>query len=476
MPQMLDTTAIAARRFSDLHPGYELVHAVEAAVPVSWLRLEVLAQESKPLPVVDEFVLRLSNRGVDKIADIAAVLGLDDATVQSAVAQQLSAETVDYRPDRHGGHVVVLTSAGKRAVTDLAMTTPQRVEQLQAFDRLLWEPTTHTSSELISRADAREHGMVILPSRRTLDVTTDDITARALNRLLESQHSGGEMPVEVLTVEGITRQPRRYLPAVLLIFSATGFDDVRLSVIVDDSTSEAHDRAMIELGVADRLRIRVEPSIGEPGLPPEVAEQRVPHETVRSLQKRADTSTSSGVAVMEQLDSRRSDDSVTARAELAGLTVRSVPVFEHRELLAEAIEHAGRRFLLATPSVSASVVTDEMASRLEAMLHRRGLIAHIAFGLGNTDSYQDPDAIQRLKALDRRFGNLTVTHLCDAHPSILIFDDTWVNSSFAWLSFRGEPPRAYRKEEGTLVRSKSIVDERYAEYTALVSASGKDLS
>ncbi|MFF1873008.1 hypothetical protein [Kitasatospora herbaricolor] len=462
---MTDSTSIAARRFSDLHPGFELVHAEEAAVPVSLLALELLAQERRPLPVVDEFVLRLTNRGVNQVAAIAGVLGLDDETVQTAVAQQLSAETVDYRPDQRGGRTVVLTPAGKHAVTDLATTTPRRVEQPQSFDRLLWELTSHSSSELISLADARQQNMIILPSRRTYDVTTDDITARALNRLLESQSRGQEPAVEVLTVEGIIRQPRRYLPAVLLVFSATGFDDVRLSIVIDDSTSEMHDTILTGLGGADHLQIRVEPSIGEPDLPLELQALRAPHSTVRDLQRRADTTTAD-TAADEHVGSRAPDDSVTARAELDGLTVRSVPVFEHRELLADALRSATRRFLLATPSISASVVTDEMVDRLETMLRRPGLLAHIAYGLGHSESHVDPAAIARLETLDRRFDNLTLVRLTDHHPGILVFDDTWVNSNFNWLSYRGTATRSYRKEEGTLVRSREIVDEKYAQHVS----------
>ncbi len=468
---MTDSTSIAARRFSDLHPGFELVHAEEAAVPVSWLTVEMLAQERRPLPVVDEYLLRLANRGVNEVAAIAAVLGLDDETVRDAVAQQLSAETVDYRPDQRGGRVVVLTPAGRRAVTDLATTTPKRVEQARSFDRLLWEPTSHTSSELISSSDAKHQNRILLPSRRTYDVSTDDINARMLNYLLE-QHSRGQEPsVEILTVEAIIRQPRRYLPAVLLVFSATGFSDVRLSVIIDDSTSEAHDTALNELGGAELLKIRVEPPIEEPALPSELQALRASHSTVRGLQRRADSATSSDDATGEHTSPQEPDDSVTARAELSSLTVRSVPVFEHREQLAAALDSATSRFLLATPAVSASVVTDDMIHRLETMLRRRGLIAHIVYGLGHADSHLDSAAIARLETLAGRHDNLILIHSTESHPNILVFDDTWVNSSFNWLSYRGTATRTYRKTEGTLVRSKEITDEKYAQFVRKIDLS-----
>src|SRR5258705_8165131 len=112
---MADTTVIAARRYSDQHPGYRLAYAGEAAVPVSLLTLDVLVQERKRLPLVDEFVLRLADHGIHKIDNMAAVLGIDAATVSSAVVGQLSAQTVEYRPDSPGGHKGLLTHGGPRA-------------------------------------------------------------------------------------------------------------------------------------------------------------------------------------------------------------------------------------------------------------------------------------------------------------------------------------------------------------------------
>ncbi|MFI9009914.1 hypothetical protein ACIGNX_22045 [Actinosynnema sp. NPDC053489] len=466
---MTDSTVIAARRYSDLHPGYQLVHAVEAAIPVSWLRLDLIAQERKDLPVVEEFVLRLSDQGVDTIQEISGVLGIDAEIVQAAVAGQLSAETVSYLPGLQGERTVVLTPAGKRAVQDLQVVTPRRIEHQRAFDRLLWKPTLHTRSELITRAQAANDGRIILPSRRTNEVTADDVSARALNRLLDEHHNG-KAPVEVLAVEDITQQPRLCLPAVLLVFTATDFDDVRLGVVVDDLYSEDHHKALIEAGGRGRLEIRVEPPTGEPDLPGELLDQRVSHETVRSLQRRADPATPDDNQPTGRVRTKPSADSVTARTDLDTLPVRSVPVFEHRDLLMSALDSARSRFLLATPLISKAVLNDDMFAKLEVMLRRTGLTAHIAYGLGRADQRHDAEAVKRLQALTRRHRNLTVVELSSEQPNVLVFDDNWVNSNFDWLSFRGAPTRPYRREEGTLVRVKSAVDERYTHYADLIDS------
>ncbi|MCK2240986.1 MULTISPECIES: hypothetical protein [unclassified Crossiella] len=480
---MTDPTAAAARLYSDLHSGFQLVAAVEAALPVSWLTLDLVALQRKPLPVVEEFTLRLCQQGVNTIPDIAAVLGVDNDVVQTAVAGQLSAETLDYRmvrqPEGPGVRTLRLTPAGVKAVTELETTTPQRVEQTNAFDRLQWVPAEYSKSELITRDQAKASGMVFLPSSRTHEVTAQDVTPRTLNTLFAntdkdvdpapSRRLSASVQLDVLAVEAVTRQPRRYLPVVLLVFSALEFDEVRLSVVVDDLASDRHSDLLLQAGGADKLGITVAEPVGEPELPAHLRELRVSYETVRGLQKRADN-TRPGASCTAPGDAA-ADDSVTARAELAALTVRSVPTFEHRELLAHALRDARRRFLLITPFVRDAVVDQDLIADLEVLLRRRGFLAHIAYGLGHPAREHDSEAINRLRKLAERYPNLTLVRLREAVPGCLIFDDTWINSSFDWLAYCGGPDRAYRREEGTLIRATDIVNNRYAEAVATLKSS-----
>ncbi|NRQ39786.1 hypothetical protein HII36_49345 [Nonomuraea sp. NN258] len=472
---MADTTIIAARRYSDQHPGYRLAYAGEAAVPVSLLTLDVVAQQRKKLPLVDEFVLRLAVHGIHKISNMAAVLGIDEPTVSDAVVHQLSAETIEYRPDSLGGHKVLLTYGGQRAVEELSTVTPQRTEYQSAFDRLLWKPTPHSRSDLVSRADAEALGMLILPSARTAEVATSDVTPRRLNQLLHQvQQDNGSPEVELLSVEAITRQPRLYLPAVLLVFISDTADDQRFNLVVDDTLSEPHDSALHLVGGLERTKIEIAPAVGEPDLPAPLRQQRTPYDAVRDLQRRADTPLPADDGTPSTvLSHTERHESVTARADLDALTVRSVPLFEHRELLMTALETARTRFLLATPFVRDAVVTGDFIAKMETLLRRSTLTAHIAYGLGSDLTHNDKSALGRLRTLARRYPQLTVAHVAERNPNILIFDDTWVSSGFDWLSFRDQPTHTYRPEEGTLVRDKAHVDEQYDHYVALIARAAR---
>jgi hypothetical protein len=480
---MTDATVGAARRYSELHSGFQLVAAVEAAIPISWLTLDLVALERKPLPVVDEFVLRLCQQGVNTIPDIAAVLGVEDDVVRTAVAGQLSAETLDYslthQPQGRGTPTIRLTAAGTQSVVELGTTTPQRVEQQYAFDRLRWIPTEHTKTDLITRDEAQIAGAVLLPSSHTRDVTAQDVSPRTLNTLITdsteidgravapTRNTRGSALLEVLAVEAITRQPRRYLPVVLLVFSAIDVQEVRLSIVVDDLVSERHGQALLEAGGPDKLGITIVDPIGEPELPAGLLAQRASYDTVRGLQKRADNTVPGASA--PSADAAASD-SATARAELSALTVRAVPAFEHRELLAHALRNTRRRLLLVTPHIHDAAANSDFVAQLEILLRRRGLVAHIAYGPSQSDREHGKEAINRLTRLDERFSNINVIRISDPRPPCLIFDDTWINSSFDWLSFRGGPERIYRREEGTLIRAADVVSDKYSEVLAAIDS------
>ncbi|UVS78421.1 hypothetical protein Actkin_02154 [Actinokineospora sp. UTMC 2448] len=182
---------------------------------------------------------------------------------------------------------------------------------------------------------------------------------------------------------------------------------------------------------------------------------------VRGLQRRADTPP----PAPEPGTTAADDDSATARAELAALTV---PSFEHPEHLATALADARRHFLLVTPHLRTAVITDVLIGRLKNLLRRRDMTARIAFGLGRSD--HDPEALNRLQRLADTHHNLTLVRVDEPLPHDLIYDDTWVNTSFDWLSYRGGPARVYRREEGTLIRAAAAVDDRHATCAAIIDA------
>lgn len=134
---------------------------------------------------------------------------------------------------------------------------------------------------------------------------------------------------------------------------------------------------------------------------------------------------------------------------------------------AEALQSAAERLLIISPWVRRAVVTTDFLSKIEQRL-RAGATVTIAHGYGEDDSGSDADALRRLTNLADRYDKFTFVRVKNTHAKILIFDQNWVSTSFNWLSFKGDPERTYRMEEGTLVAIPSRVDSEYSRYLELI--------
>lgn len=450
--------SLLAIRFQNARPGLDLIAVVDAAIPVSMVTANVLAQDRKPLPLLEEFVLRLVDSEVTSTDDLTGVLGLSGDMVNSAVADHFSADNLAYARIGQNDTRLQLTARGKRTAQDLASITPVEVELPLIFDRLLWKVRPFDRNSTITRRQAEDDDFIMLPADRSATVVAADITPAEINSQLQSQ---GNVDRQVLVVKRASpSKSRRVMPAKLLVFADPARTEVQLAVVVDEDLSLDHELALLNLGGAEKLGIKVGFSADRPGLTPELESVRVPLDEVTRQRTQAAAVRLSPVisSPAHALDVR------SPRSE-----VRAVSVFEHADLLDNALTHATRRILLISPWIKRAIVTTDFLGKLEVRL-RRNVAVHIAHGYSDEDDKSDADAVRKLENLAKRYPErFTFSRLKSTHAKILIFDDTWIATSFNWLSFRGARDRTYRMEEGTLVRGLEIVDEQYGRYVAKIA-------
>uniref|UniRef100_UPI003F497DE7 phospholipase D-like domain-containing protein n=1 Tax=Streptomyces chartreusis TaxID=1969 RepID=UPI003F497DE7 len=223
--------------------------------------------------------------------------------------------------------------------------------------------------------------------------------------------------------------------------------------------SDRHEIELIGLGGAKGLGINVEPESERPPLEPDLEKARIPLQEV--TQKRAEQA-----AV--QLNSPAPLPSDPKALEPQAEEIRAIGVFEHPELLDEALTSARKRILIISPWITGAIVTTAFIGRLERRL-QRGVKVDIAYGYDDSENRTDPNAVRRLNNLAARYPEkLHVARLKSNHAKILFFDDAWVTTSFNWLSFKGDPDRTYRVEEGTLIRNRKKSDAYYTRYLGLI--------
>lgn len=442
---------ILHRRFGESRPGLELVAIEEAAVPVTMLRADVLAQERKDLPVTEAFTLQFVERGVDTTTDIAAYLGLEAAHVVEASASLIR----DGHLRRHSTGQLGLTALGLEVVRTLAATQPVERPLPVAFDRLTWSLADYQESALIEKRQAEERGMLVLPADRNARIGLDDVTAAEFNALLKADR------LQVLRIHKVAVRKHRYLPSLLLVFANASRDEIELALCLDDDLSNAHGIALDRVGAVERLGLSVGKPSDRPVLDADLEDRRAEERTVvdGAAQVSVENDTPAGQPVGDPF----------ATGTDGRAPVRSVSVFEHPDLLDEALRNAKRRLLIVAPWVKNAVVTTDFIARLEQRLRARVEVT-IAHGYGDDDRGSDEDALRRLENLAGRYERFTFIRLRNTHAKILIFDDVWVSTSFNWLSFRGDSDRTYRMEEGTLVSIPSRVQKQYEHYLGVLAA------
>lgn len=429
-----------ARRFGSARPGQELVAVEEAAIPVTTLRVDVLAQERQPLPITEEFVLRFIARGVTSRDEIARYLGLDALPVTDAIAAQIDAGNI--RRSLRGD--LQLTALGEIEARELATVRPVDRTLPVAFDRLIWKPAAYAEADLLEKRTAEEAGFRILPAERKAQIGPDDVPAPALNRLIVSE------TLQVLRVRKTNVKKHRYLPVHLLVYADSNTRELDLAVCIEDVLEEDHGIALARAGAIQHLGLKYEAAEARPILDDVLERQRV------------DTSATD--------DGQRELSGASDNPTLEGapMEVRGVSVFEHPDLLAQALGSSVTRLLIVSPWIKRTVVNADFLARLEGRL-RDGVKVTIAHGIGSDNGGSDEDALRKLEQLAARYDNFLFARLANTHAKILIFDGVWISTSFNWLSFRGDPSRGYRMEEGTLVTIRARVDEEYDRYTSLIA-------
>lgn len=446
------------RRFGDHRPGLELISVVDAALPVTMLRVDVLAQERKPLPLLEEFILRFVHAGVHEIDEIAALLGLRRGQVVTTVVAQISSNNLTRARDGQ----LALTMLGLEAARNLAAVQPVLTQLNVPFDRLVWNAQDYPRSSLIKKRDAQEAGLEILPAKKTSRVNLNDLAVERFNELVESRDDRTRQ-AEVLRVRKIASQNQHlYMPAQLLVYGDPDSGEVELGLCVDGDLQPAHGLELAAAEAVTKLGISVARPEPRPTLAPELEEQRVAMEQVEMIRIAGEQAATSEDEPADKRPQRVED-----------IAVRSVDVHEHPLLLNKALNGAKKRLLIIAPWVKGGVVNTDFVAALERRL-RAGVEVHIGHGYGPDDSGSDDFALRKLHNLADRYDKLRVVRLQNTHAKILVSDDLWVTTSFNWLSFKGDPNRTYRMEEGTLIQIQSEVDKAFQRYVDVLDGDGVD--
>lgn len=467
-----------AAKFEFARPGFTLMGYEEVAIPVYRLRLRALVLERKPIPTIQEFVLKSLRAGITTAPDVAAFMGLPDAVVKQTFSDLVLAENVHLSGGDGRVHSWMLTAKGRDALAAAETSSPEEATFDIDYDGLLRRATA-SNAYLYAPKDIRAEGLLEVPAVPNRAPDPEELAFGEVAHALKSSRSG-RLKRDLLSIVMIERRTRLYKRAVALVYRGMVAETVQVAIAVDGTASPEYESAFA------KHRLSLNMGFDDPPLEsipvPAWATQVVGPAEAESLRRSVVETQARRASLEERLNRSETQKArEQARAELeeaeaealeavkkqTEAQVRFIKVFEHPELLQEALKESQSRLLIISPWLNPVVVNREFTTRLEALL-RRGVSVYIGHGISQENERRNKgadDAAQRsLEHLSSRYTNFHFKRFGDTHAKVLAWDSKCaVLTSFNWLSFKGDWNRGYRDEQGIVVTIPSKVNEKFAE-------------
>jgi hypothetical protein len=480
---------IAAKH--DNRPGYKLVSFSEVGLPFFRVTASALIQTEKSLPPIEEFVMKSIDAGLESISEISGFLGMKSDVIKGAVTNLIQ-ETQAFET---ADGFVELSQKGKEVLANELVSRPSTETIVFDVDGLTRNASWFRGTNH-SPADMKKLGLFevrAFPARRP---EAHELHVENVDRALKLAAGNDLNKKTVLRVREVFKAKRFFYEAVALVFRSLSDDQVQMAFAIDGRISEPHELAFAAAGGISKLGIEkavlqsrsdismenilgIDISHHAPKVTPEGSNLGTGLKKDFSIAKlKAETSLKklrNELPQADRSDLEREYSSTLAeidrlKGKLREIPVRTVPVYEHPEILDEAITTARERLLIVSPWITQSVVNKEFLAKIRKLL-KRGVKLTIGFGLKEKGQFikqnRKNTAEEKLRELSYEYENFEFFELGDTHAKIVIKDfEFYVVTSFNWLSFRGDPNRTFREEWGTMVAIEENVIEFYNQILA----------
>lgn len=464
---------VARQHFT--RPGFRLESYGEVALPYWRLTVRAEILEKKPVAPLGEFALRAVGIGIDQPDAVGAVLGLDEPVLEATLVGLLADDDLAVGGGPAGGpQALALTQKGRRTLDELGSIVPEEAILDIHYDGLLRHPVAFVDNWLEPR-DIRSQGLREIPPARTRPPELDDLPIEAIQDVVRRLGDRRHAVRDILALKMIDQRKRIFQPAVALVYRSDTGDETRVEFAVEGRVSPQHGEAFEQAGLKRKLGIgsdglRSAEEIAREVFGPEIVERAKTDEALE-LQKVITTAEQQIVAAEDKKQPGTKSEAPSAarqeleRAEqaLEELDVRPIETFEHPKLLERALERSQERLVIVSPWIRRKAVNGKFLALLEDRL-KGGVDVFIGWGMADdtrsTDA--DPEPLEALEKLARRYANFSFVWFGDTHAKILISDRRFaVAGSFNWLSFKGDPRRTFREERGLLVKDPRVVDAQF---------------
>jgi hypothetical protein len=508
-----------AQRYSRLD-GFQLVDYCPVALPFWFVAYEAQVLAEKPLPLVDEFLLRGIQAEVDSVSDLAAFLGIGEKFTIRRLGGLHSIGYIRFKPAKDSAPAsYVLTQTGVIALRDAASIQPKEKTIVVSYDGVSQRiiPRQLENYEVLTHHQIKTRGLLEIPALPENRPPAEDLLNRLdLNRDIPEELRTAWEINHILAARKSGQLHRRAREAYMLVYrSDTDTDQVAARFFsqqgrpmpeidraflqhegvhklkIAQALREHRESLQKELAQDDAYQLVVKFASDDPAEEAKAADQLAAaarigaelaekEQELRREQKAPLVSAEQIAQMRAEIAQLKQDKQALERARISGS--RRLGPHEHAPLLQKAIAQAKRRLVIVSPWMNDGVMAKHQLG-LEALLARK---VELFVGYGMTERPEDDnqagkdrDTLAFLMRLKSRYPRLIhVVRLGDTHAKVLIKDDDFlVIGSFNWMSFGGENwGRGIREELSYYVKEPASIEETFTYYLKRFAAYDKHLA
>lgn len=465
--------------------GFRLADYAEVALPIYTLNVQALTLAHRRLPPIEEFVLKSLALNIASVEGMKEFLGLEEEVLKSALVNLVQTDSVALTAPR-GRQAWALTTKGRATLTTAELVAPEERTFSLHFDIITRKPALYRFQKPFKHTEAMEEGLKEIEQGPRKHPQLGEIGPLAIEKILRATPGLTDQRRDVLAVRALSNIKPFYIRALALVYRSNEGDDIQIGFVIDGKPSQEHELAFARsdefqklaksLSIDPAEKQALETAVPEAiGLEPrsEVANE------LRLSTDKAEAQVAEAVQSLEAAETHGEREELRAKLEAAErelqhlqeeakkVRIRNLYVADHPPLLEDALSNAKSRLMIISPWIKRKVVNEGFLRKLERLL-RNGVRIFVGYGITEqpTENPFTPDlaAVGDLQALAAKYPNFSLKRLGNTHAKVLIKDSDFAAiTSFNWLSFKGDPHRTFRDEQGTLLQVSELVNQKFVE-------------
>ena len=469
-----------ARKYQ-FREGFRLVDYGEVGLPVFRLTLEAVTMAHRPMPTIQEFVMRCLALGEVHEPDVARMLGLKVDLVSAAMDVLVEDGYALRQPLSGERHAFKLTEEGEERLKQDKLETPQEEMLVIDYDGIRRVALRLTGESVVRAAELQASGAVQIRPYPAEAPSIDELSIPEVAKVIR-RHGGEDFRRTVLALKRVVRRNNVFREAVALVFASEASEEIQVAFALEGKLAESHERAFAQNGGPRKMgfvrsvatvetRKRLERLVGRAMI------RRMPEPAALKLARAEESDALAEVVSIEPAASRvarpnrLTDPAVAAlaaaqeRLQLARYAlnlfeVRPLASYEQMELFDEALQEARRSLMITSAGLQGSILNGTRMRALDGAVASRVSVAIETLLVPQITS-RSGDHYDPLAEISKRAekGLLTLTKGAQREFYFLVQDDELAVVSNR--PFLGEVSRrsGFICVDGIVTRRPDLVEE-----------------